>query len=87
MHTITLQINSDDALKTLQDLEGRHLISIIESSNVDSPSLPGAALSLNEFKNWVQHAEQTSTVSLTEAKEKWVSRKKQLQNLTGKSLG
>ena len=71
MHTLTLQINDNVALKTIQNLESKHFISIIGNSDIDSPSLPGAALGLNEFKNWVKAAEKTSTLSLTEAKEKW----------------
>jgi hypothetical protein len=81
MHTIILQINNDNALKTLRDLETKHFISILENSDIDSPSLPGKPLSLNEFKNWIKDAEQTSTVSLTEAKEKWANKKIQLQKL------
>ncbi len=75
MQTIILQINNDNALKALLDLESKHLISILENSDIDSPSLPGAALSLNEFKNWIKEAEQTSTVSLIEAKEKWAKKR------------
>jgi hypothetical protein len=82
MHTITLQINNNNALKTLQTLESKHFISIIDNSELDSPSLPGAALSINEFKNWIQNAEQSTTVSLNQAKEKWASKRKQLQKLT-----
>jgi len=81
MHTITVLVNNDNALKTLEDLENRHLISIIEKSDLDILSLPGASLGLSEFKNWVKNAEQTSTLSLNEAKEKWASKKKQLSNL------
>lgn len=81
MHTITLQINNNHALKTLKDLENSHFISIIENSDVDSPALPGTALSLKEFKNWIKAAEQTPSVSLTEAQEKWANKKKQLQQL------
>jgi hypothetical protein len=44
MHTITLQINNESALKTLQTLESKHFISILENSDVDSPALPGAPL-------------------------------------------
>jgi hypothetical protein len=81
MHTITLQINNDSALKTLRNLEEKHFINILENSDLDSPSLPGSPLSLNEFKNWIKDAEKTSTVSLTHAKEKWAGKRKQLQKL------
>lgn len=81
MHTITVLINDNNALKTLQNLESKHFISIIENSDLDSPSLPGAALSLSEFKNWIMDAESASTVSLNQAKEKWANKRKQLQKL------
>ncbi len=83
MHTITLQIRNDNALKTLQDLETRHLIKIIESSNVNSPALPGEEIEIKEFKNWIRSAEENSTASLIEAKEKWANQRKQLQKLIG----
>ena len=83
MQTITVQIKNNYALKALRDLETKHFISIIEHSDIDSPSLPGASLSLNEFKSWINDAEQTSTVSLTEVKEKWAGKRKQHQDLIG----
>jgi hypothetical protein len=79
MQTISLQINNDSALKTWRGIEPRHVISILENSNVDSLSLPGPALNLNEFKSWIRNAEQTSTVFLNDVKEKWASKRKQLQ--------
>ncbi len=81
MHTITLQINNNNALKTIQNLKDKHFISIIENSNLHSPSLSGTPMSLNEFKNWIKDAGQTSTVSLNEAKGKWAHKRKQLQKL------
>ncbi len=81
MHTITLQINNSDALKTLQVLENSHAISILENSDWDSPSLSGEPLRLAQFKNWIKDAENTPTVSLTDAKEKWANKRKQLQQI------
>lgn len=82
MHTITVQINNDNALKTLRSLQDKHMISIIEDTEIDSPALPGAALSVSAFKNWIQAAEASPTVSLTDAKERWANKRKQLQKLT-----
>ena len=81
MHTITLQINNNDALKTLRNLENKHFISILENSDVDSPSLPGEPINLTKFKNWIKDAEKVPTVSLTQAKEKWASKRQQLKKL------
>ena len=82
MHTITLQINNKNALKTLRNLETKHFVNIIENSNIHSPALPGTPLSLNEFKKWIINAEQTPAVSLNHAKEKWASKRKQLRELS-----
>ena len=76
MQTITIQINNDDALKTLRTLENKHFISIVENKVMDSPALPGAPLSLDEFKKWIKDSEQTPTVSLSEVKERWANKKK-----------
>jgi hypothetical protein len=82
MHTITLQVNNKTALTALQDLETRHLISILENSDTDAHSLPGKPLSVSEFSNWIHQAEQSTTISLTQAKEKWAGKRKQLQKLS-----
>ncbi len=81
MHTITLQVNNIDALRTLKALENTHSISILEDSNFDTPSAAGKPLSFSAFKNWIEVAENAPTVSLTQAKEKWASKRKYLQQL------
>jgi hypothetical protein len=81
MQTLTIQITSNSALKAIQDLEEKHAIKIIENANLDSPALPGKQLSLKAFKNWIAQSEETSTVSLKEAKSQWADKKKQLQRL------
>jgi len=79
MQTFTIAINDNIALEMLRDLEEKHFISIVESDVIDSPAVPGGPLSLNEFKKWINHAEQTSTVSHEEAKSIWKGKRKQLQ--------
>jgi len=81
MQTVTLQINNNAALKTLQELENKHFISIVQKTELDIPSLPGSPLSLIEFRQWVSDAENSSSVSLNDAKEIWASKRKQLRNL------
>jgi hypothetical protein len=52
-----------------------------------TPVLPGKPLSLKDFKNWIRNAEAGSTFSLNEFKEKWLAKRRQLQqhvNLIGK---
>lgn len=79
MHTITLQINNNDALKTLRTLEDKQLISILDNSELGSPALSGDPMSVAEFKHWIMDAEKTATVSLIQAKAKWANQKKLLQ--------
>jgi hypothetical protein len=82
MHTVTLQINDELALKTLQELESRHFIRILDHSETDEPSLPGNPLTLPTFKQWVADAENAPAVSLIDAKEQWAQKREQLQRLT-----
>ncbi len=79
MHTMTLQINDEDALKTLLELERRHYISILENSNTNSPSLPGSPMSQSEFEKLIAEAEQSPLITLNEAKEKWARQKERFQ--------
>jgi hypothetical protein len=81
MQTITLKINNNSVLKTLEELESRHLISIIREEGIGTPALPGTPLSLEQFRNWINNAEQGPTISLKDADEKWAKRKQQLKDL------
>ena len=81
MQTFTITINDNVALETLHKLEKKHLISIVAGEVIDTPALPGTPLSLYEFRKWVNNAEQTSTVSLEEAKTIWEGKRKQLQKI------
>ena len=49
-----------------------------ENEYNDSPALSGTALSVSDFKKWIAQAEKAPTISLSEAKEKWNLRKKDL---------
>jgi hypothetical protein len=68
-------------MKTLHSLEQKHFIRISEDADINSPSLPGSPLSLKVFKSWIADAAQTPSVSLTEAKQQWAGKRKQLQQL------
>ena len=82
MQTLTIQITNNNGLKAIHALENKHFIKIVENNDFDSPSLPGAALSVTAFRNWINDAENTPTIDLKEAKAKWVLKRKQLQKLT-----
>lgn len=81
MRTLTLQVTSESALKAIYSLEQKHLIKIVDEADLNTPSIPGAPLSLKAFKNWIANAESMSSVSLQDAKIKWSARRKQLQQL------
>jgi hypothetical protein len=82
MQTVTVQINNNNALKSLEALADKHFVTIIDKTDIDSPALPGKPLSMSEFKSWISRSEKADTVSLSEARSRWVSKRKQLLKLT-----
>ncbi|MEI8279019.1 MAG: hypothetical protein WCG87_04595 [Bacteroidota bacterium] len=82
MQTITIEIKNTTALKAIQALEHQHAINIIDTTDFDSPSLPGETLSISSFKKWIADAENAPTVSLSQAKAKWASNSKKIQKIT-----
>jgi len=81
MMTLKIEITNSDSLKALQELESRQLIRILQESEVDSLILPGKPMNEKDFKNWIEFAEDSPTVSLTEAKQRWISQKKKLRQI------
>ena len=71
MHTITLQVNDDSALRSIEDLASKHLVSVVEDYHSESSALPGNAMSLAAYKKWVESSENAPSISLDELKEKW----------------
>ena len=82
MQTFTVQVTHESALKTLQTLEEKNFIRIVDDANLDSPSLPGIPLPLKAFKQWISRADKDNTTSLKEAGKRWAVKRKQLQKLT-----
>lgn len=81
MQTLTIELTDNNSLKALQDLEYKNLIRILKDTDLNSYSLPGEPISQEDFKKWVEYAESSPTVSLTEAKQRWAEQKKKLQKL------
>lgn len=79
MQTLTIELKGNNALKALQELEQKQLIRILKSVDLNSYALPGDEISDENFKKWVEFAESSPTVSLTEAKQKWTTKKNKLQ--------
>ena len=81
MQTLTIELTDNNSLKALQELEHKNLIRILKEPEVNSYSLPGEPLSEEDFRKWVEYAENSPTVSFTQAKQRWAEQKKKLQKL------
>lgn len=81
MQTLTIELTGNNSLKALQELEQKQLIRIVKESGLNSYALPGEAVSDEDFKKWVEYAEDSPTVSISEAKQQWEAQKKKLQKL------
>jgi len=80
MQTILIELKNSKAIEELHNLEEKDFIRIV-TEDFASYSLPGKPINEDEFRAWVDHAENTPTVSLNEAKQQWGARKKMLQSL------
>lgn len=81
MQTVIIELKEKNSLHALQELEQKNLIRIIKNPNLNSISLQGDAISEKDFKNWIEFAENSPTVDLSEAKKRWATQKKKIQNL------
>ena len=81
MQTVTIELTDNNSLKALQDLEHKHLIRIVKEPDLNSYALPGEPMSEQDFKKWIEYTEDSSTVSIIEAKQRWATQKKKLQKL------
>lgn len=79
MQTLTIELTGKDSLKALQNLEQRDLIRIVNEPDLNSYSLSGEPISDNDFRNWVEYAGNSPTISLTDAKQRWSDQKRKLQ--------
>jgi hypothetical protein len=80
--TLTIRIKNSGALKVLNSLAERYFIKIVDDSHAGSPVLPGGPLSLKAYRNWITEAENVPIMDLKETKAKWISKRKQLRNLS-----
>jgi hypothetical protein len=79
MQTVTIAINNRNAMQTLHELEEKKMIAIIGNNELDLPVFTGKQFSLVEFRNWVNNAEQSPSISIDEAKEIWKTKRSRLQ--------
>jgi hypothetical protein len=80
MQTLLIELRNNKAFEELHNLEEKDYIRIV-TEDFSSYSLPGKPINADEFRAWIDHAENTSTRGLNEAKQQWDARKKKLQNL------
>ncbi len=80
MQTILIELKNNKAFEELHNLEEKNFIRIINEDFSLYP-LPWKPINEDEFRAWVEYAENTPTVSLNEAKQRWKTRKKKLQGL------
>jgi hypothetical protein len=81
MHTLTIQITDDKALKAIHALQEKQALRIVDDVNYESPALEGKPLTLKAFKNWVETSENTPSVSLKSAKSQWMKKRSRLIKL------
>lgn len=81
MQTLTIELTDNNSLKALRELEHKRLIRIVKEPDLSSFALPGEPVSEEDFRKWIEYAEDSSTVSLAEAKQRWANQKKKLQKL------
>jgi hypothetical protein len=79
MQTLKIELTGNHSLEALQELEHKRLIRIIREPDINSYALPGEPVSEEDFKNWVEYAEDSPTVSYSEAKQRWSNQKKKLR--------
>ena len=81
MQILTIELTNNKSLKALEELEHKRLIRIIKEPDLNSYALPGEPVSVEDFRRWVKYAEDSPTVSLSDAKKRWEIKKKNLQKL------
>jgi len=82
MQTVIIELTNKNSLKALRELEDKQLIRIIENSGREIYSLPGEPISNEIFSRWIESAEKSNTLSVNEAKERWITQKRKLNKLS-----
>jgi hypothetical protein len=81
MQRLTIELSGNKALKALKELENEHLIRIVKEPDLNSYIFPGKPISNEDFRRWVEYAENSPTLSIAEARQQWAEQKKKLQKL------
>lgn len=81
MQKITIELTNNNSLEALRDLEHKHLIRIVKDSDLNVYALPGEPISEEDCKKWLEYTEDSPTVCLAEAKQRWVIQREKLEKL------
>ncbi len=79
MQTLTIELMDKSSLKALRELEHKHLIRIVKNSELSSYAFPGEPMNEQDFRKWIEHTENSPTLSVQEAKQRWETQKEKLQ--------
>jgi hypothetical protein len=82
MAILTIETKGEGALKELQNLEQQDLIRIVKEPDSNLYYLPGEPISNEDFTNWIEYANNSPTISLIEAKQRWEDQKRILRKHT-----
>ncbi len=72
MDKVIIELTGNNSLKALQELEQMKLIRILKNPRQVSYALAGEPIGEVDFKNWIEYVETTATLSLKEAKQRFV---------------
>jgi hypothetical protein len=82
METLIVELKNKKAYKELYDLEFKKLIRIISGDELnESLALPGKPADLDLFRKWIENADNSPSVSLTDSKKQWQVQRKKLEEL------
>jgi MoaA/NifB/PqqE/SkfB family radical SAM enzyme len=82
MALLTIETKGEGALKELQNLEQQDLMRIVKEPDSNLYALPGEPISNEDFTNWIEYANNSPTISLIEAKQRWEDQKRILRKHT-----
>jgi len=80
MQTLLIEVKNDNAFEALHVLENQNFIRIVSNNDIsDSNVLSGNPMSVSNFINWINNAENSPTISLSDANKQWNQKKQRLE--------
>jgi hypothetical protein len=82
METLVVELKNKKAYKELYNLEFKKLIRIIpDDESFESLALPGKPADLDLFREWIEHSDNSPSISLTDSKKQWQAQRRKLEKL------